>query len=189
MSIPRVFVAVEPPQDVREALAGAISAVRERWSGVRWETIAKLHLTLRFLREISNDEASRVCEAASRAAMRHHPFSARLEGVGGYPSPRDPRVVWVGVTAGSEEFRLLQRTVEDELDAEGFGRDSRPFTAHLTVGRVKGGLRGPRLEGLVVPGLDFPVERLLVKQSTLAPGGSLYTDRGSYPLGGQARKE
>ncbi|MBN1426712.1 RNA 2',3'-cyclic phosphodiesterase [Candidatus Fermentibacteria bacterium] len=188
MSAQRVFVAVEPPLAAREELVHAISAARGQWSGIRWETVSKLHVTLRFLGEISEEDTARVCEAVARAAVRHEPFAARLEGVGCYPSSRNPRVVWVGVTVGSEDLRLVQRTVEDELDADGFGRDDRPFTAHLTVGRIKGMLRGPRIEGMAVPVIDFPVARLVLKQSTLAPGGSLYTDRGSYPLG-KARKE
>ncbi|MCU0611104.1 MAG: RNA 2',3'-cyclic phosphodiesterase [Candidatus Eisenbacteria bacterium] len=189
MSAVRVFVAVEPPPEAREALTRAIAAARDQWSGIRWEATAKLHVTLRFLGEIPADDADAVCQAASRAAARHLPFVARLEGVGCYPSVRNPRVVWIGTTTGAEELAMLQRSVEDELAAAGFGRDTRPFTAHLTVGRIKELLRGPQIGGLAVPVIDFPVERLLVKQSTLAPGGSLYTDRGSYPLGGQTRKE
>jgi len=189
LSAIRVFVAVEPPLAVREELWRIMALWRAQWRLIRWESVAKLHFTLRFLGEIKEEEMGTVCRAAGTVAARCEPFLLELGGVGCYPSSRNPRVVWVGTVRGGERLAVLQGLLEDELSAAGFGRDSRAFSPHLTVGRIRGALSGPRLAGLAVQPIEFPVERLEVKQSTLAPGGSLYTDRGSYPLGGQTRKE
>ncbi len=183
----RLFVAVEPPPADREGLWRAMASWRKHWGMVRWEPPAKLHLTLRFLGQTR--ELSSVCEAVRRAAVRHRPFALTLGRVGCYPSTRNPRVVWVGITEGVLELSAVQRTVEEELEAVGFAREGRPFSPHLTVGRVKGLLRHLPVEELAVPPIRFPVERLVVKESVLAPGGSLYTDRGSFPLGATAEEE
>jgi len=162
---------------------------RDMWRMIRWEPVAKLHITLRFFGEIGDAEAELLCQAVNVAAARCTRFFAELGGGGCYPSARNPRVVWVGMSKGKEQLATVYGLLEDELEAAGFGRDPRTLSPHLTVGRIKGAFKGPRLEGLTAPCIEFPVERLVVKQSTLAPGGSLYTDRGSYPLGGKTPKE
>lgn len=185
----RVFVAVEPPHEAKELLWEAMAPWRTRWPSIRWERPPKLHFTLRFLGEIPEERIEAVGQATRRAADGQGSFTASLGGVGWFPSPRRPRVIWVGLIHGAAELSVLQMRLEDELHRAGFGRDSRRFSPHLTVGRVRETVRVPLGEELEVPIIRFPVERLVVKQSTLAPGGSVYTDRESCLLRGQARKE
>ena len=97
--------------------------------------------------------------------------------------------MWVGVHSGHTHLVALQEAMENRLEAEGFDRESRPFHPHVTVGRVRRPPRGGLREEGPLPQIDFRVDRLILKQSRLGPGGSTYTDLVSHPLGGRYREE
>ena len=96
-----------------------------------------MHLTLKFLGPIDDGPAARVQEVLAGIARRHAPFPLRLEGTGAFPGERSPRVLWVGV-APEPALLALQDDIDAALEVEGFERERRAFTPHLTIGRVKG---------------------------------------------------
>jgi 2'-5' RNA ligase len=178
----RAFVAV-PVEDavVTRRLAGARSLLPPL-HGVRWVPEGQLHFTLKFLGEIGPDEveaARRATSAASRAAPG--PFRLALEGLGSFP-PRGPaRVVWAGCGEGAEELARLALAVEAAFSAEGFPREARTFSPHLTLARVKDPAAGRRLSQVLpsLPPEPFGTVRvagLVLCRSELARRGPEYTD-------------
>ncbi|MFQ5710815.1 MAG: RNA 2',3'-cyclic phosphodiesterase [Candidatus Geothermarchaeales archaeon] len=175
----RAFVAVEASnprltQTIREiqrelsALPGRISMVDPN----------RVHITLKFLGEVSERRISEVREKLSRINQKK--FVYRVDGMGFFPSGRRPRVVFLDVTEGRETLIDLAGKVEDAMQEVGFPRERRPFSPHVTIARVKTPLFKPipervRRMGEDI-GIDIDVEEVKLKKSTLTPKGPLYTD-------------
>lgn len=178
----RAFVAV-PVEDpvVRRRLAGARSLLPEL-RGLRWIPEAQLHFTLKFLGDIDEERVGDA-RAATAAAARGGvpPFRLDLGGLGAFP-PRGPaRVVWAGCGDGTEGLVSLAAAVEEAFAAAGFPTEPRPFSAHLTVARVRDLDAGRRLSRLLpsVPREAFgavSVSSLVLYRSDLAPRGPDYTE-------------
>ena len=145
-----------------------------------------LHYTMRFLGELGEDGARRAAEAATEAASNAREFAAALGGLGAFPDPRRARVIWIGLSAGGEALVALARDLERALAKRGFGKADKPFTAHLTLGRVREPGRDwtEALAGLHPgePAARFTVDRICVIESRLRPGGSIYTVRAGPAL-------
>ena len=170
----RAFVAVFPPSEVREALAGAareLPVVGE----VRWIRPENVHLTLKFLGDVPEDDLDRIAKALDSLSPRHGPFEARLSGFGGFPSARRARILWAGIGEGSEPLRALARDVETSLEPLGFEREDRAYVPHLTLGRARG--RPVSLEAVETPSPipGFRVRSVELVESVLGGGGAAYS--------------
>jgi 2'-5' RNA ligase len=189
MNTIRAFIAIDLPPAVKEALGGAARALGERVERgvVRWVRPEQMHLTLRFLGETPLDRLPAVRQAMDAAAGGRAPFELRLDGVGCFPNRNRPRVVWVGLAAadGGESAPLLalKAALDEALAPVGRPPEDRPFTAHLTLGRVKDerGARGIDWTA-DVPGLEIPVTALHLIESQLKPDGPVYMVRYSSYL-------
>jgi len=175
----RVFVAVALEAALRKVVAELPQHLNSTAAAFRWVPVGNLHLTLKFLGEIAEERVSGVIGVAQEVAGRSMPFPITLGGVGAFPSPRRPQVVWVGVAQGADRLSELARDLDITLSRVAFPKDSRPFRPHLTIARAKQAgpmpdLSGPlrSLRGMVVGAQT--VDALLVMQSALNPGGSIY---------------
>lgn len=182
----RIFLAVFPPAEVQGAVYAAAEALKRPGDGVSWVKRENLHYTLRFMGELGATGARRVSEAAEEAARTGAAFEAALGGLGAFPNARRARVLWAGMTEGGERLTALARALESALARKGFDRADHPFSAHLTIGRV----REPRADwterlaaARVEPASRFTVDRLSVVESRLSPRGSTYTVVHEAPLG------
>jgi 2'-5' RNA ligase len=169
----RCFVAIEPPEEVRAALVRAQDALRSADADVKWVERENLHLTLKFVGELADPAP---LEAALRT-LRHPPLRLRFEGLGLFP-----RVVWAGCSGGAES---LAEAVER---ASGLPREDRPFTAHLTLGRVKSRRNERALRKAVEAfrATSFgaaDVAKVALIRSTLTPRGPVYETLREFPLG------
>ncbi len=185
----RVFVAIDPPPEVRRSmLEAAIEASRGFGDEVRWTKPENVHLTLKFLGEVSGEALEGIRDALTVACSPHAPFDARLRGLGAFPSPRRARVIWAGVGEGSGGISSLATSVESALEPWGFRREGRPYVPHATLGRAKG-----RSVSLDLPANDVPetqifrVSGVSLTKSTLAPGGPVYETLDAFTLRGTAR--
>jgi RNA 2',3'-cyclic 3'-phosphodiesterase len=177
----RIFVAVFPPLEVRSALAAAareLPVVGE----VRWIRPENLHLTLKFLGNVPQEDLSRVAEALEPVRLRHSPFEAGLSGFGAFPSARRARILWVGIGEGTEPLLALARDVEASLEPLGFEREDRAYMPHLTLGRTRG--RPATLEAIAAPP---PVPRFAARnvelvESVLGSAGATYSTLAAFPL-------
>ena len=192
METKRVFIAVPLPETLLEQLGGLQRELGRQVPdrSVRWVRLASIHLTLKFLGDTSVDKLPGI-ERALAAVARHAPRATfTVEGVGCFPNPRRPRVVWVGVKEPTGRLAALQDAIEEVMAPFGYEPEGRGFTPHLTLGRVQ--RRASRDDvarvGEVVTGTvlgelaSVPVERFDLIQSVLKPSGAEYTALRAFPL-------
>ena len=134
----RAFIAAEISQEARDALESVADGLKAQGvSGVRWVRPQGVHLTLKFLGEIDEELVPGVLEAMERACRGTGPFTLGLGNVGAFPNTNSPRVIWVGLSGDVEPLSELQRRVDQSLhSALSFPLEARPFTPHLTLGRL-----------------------------------------------------
>jgi 2'-5' RNA ligase len=184
----RCFVAIELDHAVRDALSRLLAAGRRFADGVRWCTAEQLHVTLRFLGDVADGDLKPVCDAVAQASAGRAPFPLRLTGLGCFPSPSRPRVLWAGVDDGGVCGSWLGAA--DRRFAElGFAPEERSFHPHVTLARSKSPA-GARMLQRALPELPAPREAaMLVRcitlfESRLEPGGARYLPAFTAPLDG-----
>jgi 2'-5' RNA ligase len=175
----RTFVAVFPPQRVREAL---FRAARDVPASKAFRLIGpeKLHITLKFLGNVAEDDLSRVEQALEQLRGKHEPFEVETSGFGAFPSERRARILWAGVGEGSGPLRVVAQSVDDLLEPAGFGREHRPYVPHLTLGRARG--PGVKIEDTSIspPRLRFSVSGVDLVESVPGEGGVTYSVLETY---------
>lgn len=193
MAMIRTFVAIDLPGPIQAALAGFVQILRQANAPVSWVKPDRIHLTLKFLGDVPEEQVPALCEALQSVAGGAAPFMLQAAGCGAFPTLKQMRVVWVGVRGDVEALRALQTGVEEALGPLGFQPEGRPFRAHLTVGRVKGSQRARVLQETLLSSQDFSAEafdvtELVLYKSVLRPEGAQYTPlcRAPFP-GGRAR--
>jgi 2'-5' RNA ligase len=150
--------------------------------GVNWTAIQNIHLTLKFLGELKEDKIPRISNLLSKIGETSHPFNCAVKGVGVFPSIKQPRIVWAGIEP-YDDLKNLQEKIETSMTQEGFIREDRPFTPHLTIGRVSDRIRTEDLKKLTVELTRLSVydmgmtcfDKLHLYKSDLQPGGAVYT--------------
>lgn len=183
----RLFVALNLPPEVREALWAATEPLRQRRLPVKWVRGEGIHVTLKFLGEVDGAQEGALVAALGRAAAGARPLSLALEGFGVFPDFRRPRVVWTGITP-EPALEILQHRVEQEFAPLGFPTEARAFRPHLTLGRADREARSRDFAGLeaTLGGLVFAETALVsavdLMQSTLQSGGAVYHVRHSERL-------
>ena len=188
----RLFVALELPDSMKEALAETMDELRSRGATpLRWVRPEGIHLTLKFLGNVSPARLPNVEAALVKAVPAPFAISLTLEGLGTFGGPNRTRVVWVGVGGQTQELAGLARRIDEALAGAGFAREDRPFAAHLTLARVPDDASPAerrRLHEIVQsvqpPSLD-PVRftEVSLMQSTLQRGGAVYQRLAAYPRG------
>lgn len=179
--MPRLFVAIELPDDVKQQL----TRLRGDIPGATWVKPHAYHLTLRFLGD--QIEAARVPAIVSALeAVQATPFDLVLQGVGRFPPKGSARVLWVGLNA-PPALMSLHRAVESALDTVGFPPESRPFSAHITLARLKQDAR-QQVDAFLSQYRQFRTEPIAVSsfhliESTLTPQGPKYRHEATFNLG------
>jgi 2'-5' RNA ligase len=191
-STTRTFIAIAVPEVLGQKLTRLQTLLAPDLPGARWTTTMPFHLTLAFLGDVDDTDLVEVCRTSAASVAKFEPFSIRLEGLGTFPSPTRPRVVWVGVTGpGLGQLETLQKEVVKAVRAIDCPPDDDRFHAHVTLGRLKPG-RGPS------PDMDpllkhyrtwaagsFTVAEAVVYSSSFTPEGPLYAPLGYAPLRGR----
>ncbi len=181
----RLFIAVELPTDVVDALGGIQSDLKRVMPSrvVRWTRPEGIHLTLKFLGDVASDRVDDLQKGLLDAVSGHEPFSLDIEGLGGFPNPKRPRVIWVGVIGDTHRLAALQNGVEKAIAPLGFPAEDRPFTPHLTLGRIQNHASRDDIAraGQIVEERDlgriarWRVGSISLIRSQLKPDGAVYT--------------
>ena len=182
----RLFVAVEIPQEVREALAEAVAPLREQLPGARWVPVANQHLTLQFLGATWPRLVPWVGEQVAGVAARHAPFEVAIDGSGTFPNDRRPRILWAAVVDPHGRLGAIARDLDSSLARE-LKAEEREFTPHLTLARLDG--KTPTTEALAaatVPSLRFDVGHLTLLRSHLRRPTPVYEPLLEVDLTGSA---
>ncbi|HLG13855.1 MAG TPA: RNA 2',3'-cyclic phosphodiesterase [Blastocatellia bacterium] len=175
----RTFVCIEVPASIKERIDALQRELRRIDAQVSWAKSPNIHLTLKFLGDIAASRMERVRDAVERAAAEIDPFDIEVGGAGCFPSAHNPRVVWVGLTQVPEPLATFNARLEDELAGEGIARESKRFSPHLTIGRVRTPRNARRLaETLIASGFEaesFRATEVIVMRSELNPQGAVYS--------------
>ncbi len=192
----RAFIAIELPEPIRQQLDQIEKQVQERAGeagrkAVRWVPASNMHLTLKFLGEVSTANVQTLARMLQNEASRHKGFELTIGGLGAFPNVRRPRVVWVG-TEAPNDLSVLQKAIEAETRQLGYPAEERPFSPHLTLGRISQNARPEEvtqvakvLGEMKVGELGrVRVEHLHLFRSDLKPSGAVYTSLYKFKLGG-----
>ena len=176
----RAFLAAELSEKLIQALAQTQATLRSCGADVRWIRPENIHLTLHFFGNIGKDEVENICREMTKVASAIKPMVVQVEGLGAFPSPINPKVVWVGISDVDGKLTELQNAVLCELTLMGYKKDKRPFHPHLTLGRLrspvgKGGLRDALRQGNDAGIGDWEVKGMTFFRSELLPSGPQYT--------------
>lgn len=179
----RAFIAIELPDTVRAALSRLQNDLKGSTSApVKWVEPGAIHLTLKFLGNISAPAISDIATSLSEGVKPVAPFQLGLGQTGAFPNPHAPRVVWVGLEGDTTALSTLQQSVELAVIPLGFEREQRRFSAHLTLGRVRDQATpadrrtlGEAVASLVIkPSVPFDVSSVSLMRSTLTREGAIY---------------
>lgn len=184
----RLFIAIEIPDEIKDGLTEAQRGLKRSGTvDASWTRPEGIHLTLKFLGEVPESKVLAIMNGLQHAAEGIGPFRLEVGGVGTFPSPKNARVVWVGLSGDIEKLSRLQAAVEETISNIGFERDERAFTPHLTLGRIKYIRSRDRWLKALDEAKDirlsgFDVAAISLMKSDLKPSGAVYTEVGHIDL-------
>ena len=180
----RAFLAVQLPEAARACTGQAIEILRGVTpGGMRWTAPESQHLTLKFLGEIPEDRVDALVERANAKLAGLAPVELALGGFGAFPSAREARVLWLGVSRGAGALAKLARQLDSAARVVGAERERRPFSAHLTLGRLREPAR-VEIERLAAPeSVAWTATEVVLYESRLAPDGARHVPLAHLALG------
>ena len=190
----RCFVAIELPEFLQAGLEDVQRTLRSGpLDPVKWVAPSQIHVTLKFLGHVDASMLTAIEDRLAEVGRATRPFDLSIAHLGAFPNPRRPRVVWVGIEQGGENLQGLQGAVEEALVSLDFGREKRPFSSHLTLGRVRETALpsqvqelAQRLSAISVPMLGSTrITSITFMRSQLTPSGPIYSHIAVLPLAGR----
>ncbi|WP_225072775.1 RNA 2',3'-cyclic phosphodiesterase [Desulfuromonas sp. CSMB_57] len=184
----RAFIAMPLPQPFLDWVANLTAALGRVRPAIRWARPESLHLTLAFLGEIPEEELEKLGKAMLSIGDSFAPLTVRAGGLGAFPGPNRPRVVWLGLQGG-QSLAALQAALTRELRQRDLAWDDKPFKPHLTLARLR--QSEPQLMTALqslpagYPG-SLLLDRLVLYESRLTPQGAVHLPRRTVMLSGSA---
>jgi len=183
----RSFIAIELPEAVISALSGFQQELKKGGADVRWTRPQGIHLTLKFLGNIADENTAGIIEATEGTCRKYPCFDLQIKGAGVFPNMKAPRVLWVGVSENTI-LEGLRKEVEDRMASLGFEKEDRKFSPHLTLGRFRSSYgKGPLLEEIELnKDREFGfinVRTISFMKSELSPAGAKYTRIAEIAMG------
>ncbi len=181
----RLFIAINFPDDIRAALHAAMHPLRTVAPEIRWVDEPRIHLTMKFLGEHPEAAVLPLVNALDAVAGGYDPIPLELGGLNAFPNLRQPRVVWLGVSA-DPKLELLHHDVETACEALGHPVEGRAYRPHVTLGRVRDKARDPARIAATARGISWrapaTAESLDLMVSEHVDGAPRYRVVGSAPL-------
>jgi 2'-5' RNA ligase len=180
----RSFIAIELPPELKSELQSIQTSLQKgQVNYVKWVDTHNIHLTLKFLGDIERAQIDPIVSAIETSTGNSRPFSLSLQDVGAFPSLDRPNIVWAGLQGDLKTLSVWQITIEQNLKPLGFTPESRPFSPHLTLGRVRENATllekqslGRQLAAIhLKSGSPMIVSSLNLVHSQLTPKGPIYT--------------
>ena len=177
----RTFIAIELSEEIKDSLTQIQSHLKYAGADVKWIEKDNIHLTLKFLGEIDDKKCEKVKSALDEIAKSAKSFEISLKDIGAFPKIDFPRVIWVGLDKGAKESTELALKIDKALSKLGLDKETRPFAAHLTLGRVRSSKNKEDLKEKIQSYAKHDlashtqfISYLILFQSTLTPKGSIY---------------
>jgi RNA 2',3'-cyclic 3'-phosphodiesterase len=134
----RAFVALEIPSTLQQAIIKQAARLYQSLGAdlVRWVPVENIHLTLKFLGDVPSNHLDFLKQSLTQIATSSPAFDLQLDGLGAFPNRKQPRVLWIGIQAGSE-LHSIKQNIESAMNRLGYEKEERSFSPHLTLGRVR----------------------------------------------------
>lgn len=183
MSIIRSFIAIELPNPIQENIRDTIKWLQlSGVKNVRWVQYNNIHLTLKFLGDITTSDIENICIQLKQLITSYGSFKIQLDDLGAFPSIRKPQVIWIGLKAHPCLWNL-QKNIEETLSSSGFSQDDRPFFPHLTLGRIKKDATSQDISEITAilnkkydhDNFSATLDCVTLFRSDLKPNGAFYT--------------
>ena len=184
----RSFIAVNIPASAADLLRAAEERLTAADLSVKWVSPDNFHITLKFLGGVEQPRLAALWQSLHQALEGSPSFLLRFRGVGAFPSPKRPRVIWAGITDGAQELSRLAARVEQVCADHGFEPEKRPFHPHLTLGRARQPVPTPALTAVMaeLSAADLGearLDRVALMKSELTRSGAIYHILQEKPLG------
>lgn len=187
----RLFIAVRFSDEViasLDRLEGRLRDAVGSLAKVKWVQPHNIHLTMQFLGDVDTALIPKLSGGLSGAYLDVQPFEVTLAGVGCFPNPRKPRVVWAGIQHGTGELKTIHACTLRVTEPLGFERENRPFRVHVTLGRIRDPRRSRDISGALekVGSVEVgkcQIDAVHLVASELRPSGPIYTTLDSFSLG------
>ena len=185
----RCFVAIEFPDPVHDLCTGIQQDLARHLQGVSWVKRGNIHLTLKFLGNVTSSQRDSILPALQAAAAAQRPFVVGLGGVGAFPDLRRPRVIYLSLSQGKQVCVALAESIDASLSKLGFATERKPVRPHLTLGRIRrpmdvSVIQSPEQKHKEVGLPVIRVGQIVLMQSMLNSKGSIYTPLSHFALGG-----
>ncbi len=184
MPVIRAFIAIDLSPDIQHRLDEVVLNYKNQLPNIpiRWVAASNIHLTLKFLGDVSVSNLNMLTDLIQSEISSHHQFDISVGGAGAFPNNRQPRIIWIGVEA-PQELAAIQNGIEATTGRLGYTREERPFSPHLTLGRVSRNATSQdvkaiskTLDTIRVGFLGVTcVEKVHLYRSDLQPTGAVYT--------------
>lgn len=176
----RLFLAIPLQEIFLDEIQQTLRSLKSKLPDIRWIKPEQVHLTLHFFGDTPASEVERIDEVLRSMLSNFSPLRVCLDGVGGFPDFRRPRVIWLGVHDETGGLQPLQKAVSAEMKKLGFEIEDRPFTPHVTLARVREKLPSELLETtfkktvLPLPTAVKVADRFVLYRSRLLPQGAIH---------------
>lgn len=183
----RTFVAIQISVELQEELGRFLAELKKKHADVKWVNHDSIHLTLKFLGNLTASQIEMVIAAVQQACEGVSEFHLKTGERGAFPNLKRPKVFWVGLSYANDPTLInLQSKIEAVLAEIGFEKETRKFHAHLTIGRVR---RFKNMDDVVqkfmeydLAEIEFDVQEVLIMKSVLTPKGAVYSIQKAIPL-------
>ena len=186
----RIFLALELDSPVKKQLVRLQKRLSAVGPDVRWVHKDQIHLTMKFLGDLTDQMAVDICRLCQNVAAQFDPFEFGIRGAGCFSNHRRPRVLWIGITDPSGSVRRLHERLETTLAPLGLRRELRAFRPHITLGRVRSGKNAQELLDVVTKNEDFEAgiqsaQEITIFSSQLSSDGPVHTVIGRAVFGAE----
>jgi 2'-5' RNA ligase len=180
----RLFTGIELPEEIAGTLSRMIDTLRTT-AHLKWTPAYNLHLTTKFIGEWPEERLPELVDRLKPVGSRA-PIPVVIQGMGWFPNPHNPRILWAGVKSAPELSQLAADT-DEAVGTLGIARETKPFSPHLTLARIKDVVPLTQVRQAIaeLPTVDFgsfAVDRFHLYLSKTGPSGSIYTKLADFPL-------
>ncbi len=178
----RTFIAIELPQQIQNALAKLQEQLKQSGADVKWVEPINIHLTLKFLGEIDEQQLNKIKQVIEEIAADKDAFQIHISSLGAFPHITSPRVIWVGLYSGDKETKEIVATLEGKIEKIGIPKEDHTFSSHITIGRSRSPKNKENLVQLLnklagiltAENLEFRISKITLFKSSLSPKGPTY---------------
>ncbi|MEE2918552.1 MAG: RNA 2',3'-cyclic phosphodiesterase [Candidatus Neomarinimicrobiota bacterium] len=183
----RTFLAIPIPEEVKSKKKSFYSILENSGGKIQWVKNSNLHLTLKFLGPTPETSINKIRNVIGKIVTNNAPFNLLINDTGCFPTPKRPRILYMGVAGGLDPLLRLVHNIEEALDSMGFPKELQDYYPHITLARIKYPQEEtPNIDLFMkssYDAIDFPIDRVQFFSSELLSSGAIHTILDSVPLG------